>query len=74
MKLSEFRHAVEEEFGEVHGRVLARELTLDDLAGRTADQALEDGMPVATVWIALCRANDVPVERRHGRGRNLDRT
>ncbi len=74
MKLSEFRQAVEEEFGEVHGRVLARELTLDELAGRTADQALEDGMPIRAVWLALCSANDVPVERRHGRGRDLHRT
>ena len=69
MKLSEFRLAVDEEFGETQGRVLVRELVLDDLGGRTADAALADGVPSGDVWLALCRANDVPRQRWHGRGR-----
>jgi hypothetical protein len=68
VKVSEFRRAVAEEFGETHGRVLTRELVLDDLDGRTAERALADGEPTARVWLALCRANDVPQERWHGRG------
>ena len=68
MKVSEFRRAVDEEFGETQGRVLTRELVLDDLGGRTAEGALSAGEPAARVWLALCRANDVPQERWHGRG------
>jgi hypothetical protein len=73
MKVSEFRLAVDEEFGEMQGRVLVRELVLDDLGGRTAAQALAAGVPTADIWTALCRANDVPRERWHGRGRPVHR-
>jgi hypothetical protein len=68
VKVSEFRRAVDEEFGEVHGRVLTRDLVLDELGGRTAERALAEGEPAASVWLALCRANDVPREHWHGRG------
>jgi hypothetical protein len=68
MKVSEFRRAVEEEFGEAQGRVLVNQLVIDDLGGRTAARALDDGVPIGQVWLALCRANDVPESRRHGRG------
>jgi hypothetical protein len=69
VKVSEFRLAVDEEFGETQGRVLVSELVVDELGGRTAEQALAAGVPTADVWTALCRANDVPRERWHGRGR-----
>jgi hypothetical protein len=69
VKASEFRFAVDEEFGEVLGRVLVQELVLDEVGGRTADQALAAGVPAGDVWLALCRANQVPPERWHGRGR-----
>jgi hypothetical protein len=68
VKVSEFRRAVDEEFGETQGRVLTRDLVLDEFGGRTAERALADGEPAASVWLALCRANDVPRERWHGRG------
>jgi len=68
VKVSEFRRAVDEEFGETHGRVLTRDLVLDELGGRTAEAALAEGEPAARVWLALCKANDVPQERWHGRG------
>ena len=69
MKVSEFRLAVDEEFGEQQGRVLVSELVIDELGGRTAEQALAAGVPTGVLWLALCRANDVPRERWHGRGR-----
>jgi hypothetical protein len=68
VKVSEFRRAVDEEFGETHGRVLLRDLVLDELDGRTAESALADGVAAGQVWVALCRANEVPRERWHGRG------
>lgn len=68
MKVSEFHRAVDDEFGVVQGRMLVRELVIDELTGRTADQALSAGVPAGDVWFALCRANDVPKSRWHGRG------
>jgi hypothetical protein len=69
VKVSEFRRAVDEEFGETHGRVLVSELVIDELGGRTAEEALAAGIPTGEIWVALCRANEVPPERWHGRGR-----
>lgn len=67
MRLSEFRTAVSDEFGAAYGGVLARDLVLTELGGVTADQAISAGTSPRDVWIALCRASDVPVERWHGR-------
>ena len=44
-------------------------IVIDELGGRTAQQAMAAGVPTAEVWTALCRANDVPRDRWHGRGR-----
>ncbi|PID53281.1 MAG: hypothetical protein CSB46_09040 [Micrococcales bacterium] len=37
------------------------------LDGRTAEEALEAGVPPRQVWEALCDAMDVPVQRRLGK-------
>ncbi|MBI5161031.1 MAG: DUF3046 domain-containing protein [Micrococcales bacterium] len=68
MKVSEFRRAVVEEFGSGYSAVLTRDTHLAELDGRTADEALAAGVPAGTVWLALCRFQDVPESRRHGRG------
>jgi len=68
MRLSEFRRAVADEYGDAYGRVLTRDLVLGALAGRTADAALESGVPARDVWLALCGETDVPTQRRHGAG------
>lgn len=67
MKLSEFRRAVGEEFGEVYAGVLLRDHWLTGLGG-TANEALDRGVPARTVWLALCDEFQVPDARRHGRG------
>jgi hypothetical protein len=69
MKLSEFQIAVDEEFGGGYGSVVVNDLVLPTLAGRTAREALADGVPPREVWLALCDATDVPESRRHGVGR-----
>ena len=69
MKLSEFRLAVDDEFGAAYGAVLVRDLVLDDAGERTAAAALDAGMPARDVWEALCRAMGVPRERMTGAGR-----
>jgi len=68
LRLSEFRQALKDEFGEAYGRVLTRDLVLTPL-GRTADQALAAGTPAREVWLALCVETDVPKTRWYGAGR-----
>ena len=68
MRLSEFRIAVEDEFGEAYGRVITRDLVLGPVGGLTADQAIKAGVAPRAIWNALCDASDVPAERRYGVG------
>ena len=68
MTRSEFLIAVRDEFGDVQGRALVRDLVLGSLDGLTAQDALDRGVAAKTVWAALCEAMDVPPSRRHGVG------
>jgi len=67
VRIREFRHAVEAEFGD-RGPALLHDLVLGEVGGMTAAEALEAGAPIDDVWLALCRATDVPPSRRHGVG------
>jgi len=58
---------MDDEFGAGYSRVLSGSLVLAGVGGRTADQALRDGVPPRQVWLALCEVQDVPPERRLGR-------
>lgn len=69
MRISEFRQAVVDEFGEAHGKVLSTDLVLHEFGDRNITDALAAGYQPRAVWDALCRTMDVPVERRHGVGR-----
>ena len=68
MRLSEFRLAISDEFGEAYGSVISRDLVLEEVGGRTADQAIAAGESVRAVWLALCKAMDVPPSRWYGVG------
>jgi hypothetical protein len=63
---SEFFIAVDDEFGPLQGRALVRDLVMDSLGDRTAEQALEAGFAPKRVWLALCGAMHVPLGRQHG--------
>ena len=67
LKLSEFTRAVADEFG-AFGRVLVRDTVMVELGNRTPEQALAAGIPPREIWVAMCRMQDVPVERWHGAG------
>jgi hypothetical protein len=67
MRLSEFRLAVSDEFGE-YGSVLLRDLVLTRIGGLTAEQGILRGVAPREIWLALCDAMDVPPERRVGVG------
>jgi hypothetical protein len=64
MRHTVFRHRMAEEFGEVRSEMLAEDHVLSSLGGRTANQALEDGMQPKQVWLTICEAFEVPPERR----------
>ena len=68
MRKSEFLLAMSDEFGEAYGRVIAHDLVLEALGSRTADQAMAAGLPMREIWLAICDAQDVPVNRRYGVG------
>ena len=68
MRISEFWYAVGVEFGEAYGRVVVDDLVIAELGERTAGAALKAGIPARTVWLALCRAAEVPETRWHGVG------
>ncbi len=66
MKLSEFWFAMEHEFGAVYARHLARDLVPGDFGDLTVQEALDAGIDVRSVWLAVCRVQDVPRERQLG--------
>ncbi len=69
MKLSEFQRAIADEFGLQYGRTLTSDLVLGELGGRTADQAIDAGIPPREVWLALCRETGVPQSHWYGAGK-----
>jgi hypothetical protein len=69
MKLSEFQRAVVDEFGTQYGRALTSDLVLGEVGGRTAQQALDAGVPPREVWLALCRETGVPQSHWYGAGK-----
>ncbi|MCY1694762.1 DUF3046 domain-containing protein [Curtobacterium sp. SL109] len=68
MRVSEFWRAVDQVFGEAYGAVVARDVVLEDLGGRSAADAIDAGIDTRKVWDALCDSQDVPLDRRHGKG------
>ncbi|MHA7174771.1 DUF3046 domain-containing protein [Arthrobacter monumenti] len=67
MRMSEFWRLMDDEFGSGYSKVLADDLVLAGLSGRTAAAALRDGEDPRRVWFAICDVQDVPAERRWGR-------
>ena len=67
MRLSRFRELMDEEFGAAYSGTLARRHVIGSLGNRTAEEAIEAGVPPRDVWLALCDDMDVPPERRFGK-------
>jgi hypothetical protein len=63
VRLTEFRELVDAQFGRVRGGSLLVDHVLTQLGGRTAVQAIEDGVDPRDVWRALCADFDVPRDR-----------
>ena len=63
VRRTEFHDLVEAQFGTVRGASVLVDHVLTALGGRTAQQAIEDGVDPRDVWRALCTDFDVPREQ-----------
>ncbi|TKJ20925.1 DUF3046 domain-containing protein [Blastococcus sp. CCUG 61487] len=64
MRLQEFWSRLEERFGPMRAQSMTRDHVFSALGGRTAVDAIEAGVPVRRVWLAICEAYDVPPKDR----------
>ena len=60
MRLTVFWDRMNSQFGSDYAASVAQDYVLADIGGRTVNQALADGVPVKSVWQAVCDAFDVP--------------
>lgn len=67
MRMSDFWHLMEDEFGAAYAHSLARDHVLGALGNRTPLEALESGTKPREAWLALCADMDVPAERWLGK-------
>ncbi len=64
MRLQEFWSRLDEQFGSMRAQSVTRDHVLAALGGRTALDAIEAGLPVRRVWLAICEEYDVPPRDR----------
>ncbi|WP_040339890.1 DUF3046 domain-containing protein [Candidatus Blastococcus massiliensis] len=64
MRLQEFWSRVDELFGSARAQSVTRDHVFSALGGRTALDAIDAGVPVRRVWLAICEAYDVPPKER----------
>lgn len=62
--MQEFWSRLDAQFGPMRAQSLARDHVFAALGGRTAVDAIEAGLPVRTVWLAICEEYDVPRKER----------
>jgi hypothetical protein len=60
VRLTQFHELVTGRFGSVYGASVLVDHVLSGFGGRTAAQAIEDGVDPRDVWRALCSDFDVP--------------
>jgi hypothetical protein len=64
VRLQEFWSRLSRHFGSMRAESVARDHVFAALGGRTAVDALEAGLPVRKVWLAICEEYDVPPKER----------
>jgi hypothetical protein len=64
VRLQEFWSRLDDQFGPLRAQSVARDQVFSSLGGRTAVDAIEAGLPVRKVWLAICEAFDVPRKDR----------
>jgi hypothetical protein len=64
VRLQEFWSRLEGRFGAMRAQSVTRDHVFAVLGGRTAVEAIEAGVPVRRVWLAICEEYDVPPKER----------
>jgi Protein of unknown function (DUF3046) len=64
VRLQEFRSRLDRQFGSMRAESLVRDHVFAALGGRTALEAIDAGLPVRRVWLAICEEYDVPPKER----------
>ncbi len=64
MRLQEFWSRLDGHFGAMRAHSVARDHVFASLGGRTAVEAIEAGVSVRKVWLAICEEYEVPAKER----------
>jgi hypothetical protein len=64
VRLQDFRSRLDRQFGSMRAESLVRDHVFAALGGRTALEAIDAGLPVRKVWLAICEEYDVPPKER----------
>jgi hypothetical protein len=62
--MQEFWSRLDRQFGSMRAQSVARDHVFAVLGGRSAVDAIEAGLPLRTVWLAVCEEYDVPPKER----------
>ncbi|MBY0441258.1 MAG: DUF3046 domain-containing protein [Mycobacteriaceae bacterium] len=60
MRLTEFNELIAQQFGPGYGSSVLLDHVVSGFGGRTAAQAIEDGVEPREVWRAVCADFDIP--------------
>ena len=64
VRLQDFWARLREQFGSMRAESVARDHVFSSLGGRSAVEAIDAGLPVRRVWLAICEEFDVPPRER----------
>jgi Protein of unknown function (DUF3046) len=64
VRLQEFWSRMRDEFGSMRAESVARDHVFAAIGGRTAIEAIDAGVNVRKVWLAICEEYEVPPKRR----------
>ena len=62
--MQEFWSRLDRQFGPMRAQSVSRDHLFSELGGRSAVEAIDAGVPVRRVWLAICEAYDVPPKER----------
>jgi hypothetical protein len=62
--MQDFWARMREQFGSLRAETMARDHVFSSLGGRSAVDAIDAGLPVRSVWLAVCEEFDVPRKDR----------
>ena len=64
MRLQEFWSRLDTQFGPMRAQSVARDHVFSVLGGRSAVDAIDAGLSVRKVWLAICEEYEVPAKER----------